>query len=58
MASMFHSHIGLSCLDHAAPLTMLKATYLQTGGISAASSVTVTSCAFDFLSDTLTLVLL
>lgn len=56
MASTFHSHISLSCLVHAAPLTMLKATYLQTGGISAVTSVSVASC--DFVSDTLTLVLL
>lgn len=58
MASTFHSHISLSCLVHAAPLTMLKAMYLQTGGISAVPSVSVASCGFDFLSDTPTLVLL
>lgn len=56
MASTFRSHIGLSCLGHAAPLTMLKAKYLQAGGISAVSSVSVASCGFDFLSDTLTII--
>lgn len=57
-ASTFHSHISLSCLGHAAPLTTLKATYLQTRYTTAVSSVSVASCRFYFLSDTLTSVLL
>lgn len=58
MASTFHSHISLSCLGHAAPLTTLKATYLQTRYTTDFSSVSVAHSRFSSLSDTLTSVLL
>lgn len=48
MASIFHSHSGLSCLGHTAPLIMLKVTYLQAGDGNAVSSISVDSCGFDF----------
>lgn len=51
MASMSHSHSGLSCLGNAALLTMLKVTYCQAGDESVNSSINVDSWGFD-LSDT------
>lgn len=45
---MHVSHSGLSCLGHAAALTMLKVTDLWAGDESAVSSISVHSCGFDF----------
>lgn len=49
-----HTSLSQRCLmlGLAAPLTVLKAMYLQTGDINAVTSVSVVSCGCDFLCDT------